>query len=346
MHSHFKHPIFLLLLSLLLTNCATKPKGVFSAEKLSPAPDYSDLDNWAAHPMKKDSADLLPIPDLKNVQDTSGVDVFFLHPTTYTRRPGNTLWNGPIEDGKLRTKTEKYPIRYQATALNGAGRIYAPFYRQAHIQSYFTKKRKESARQAFEVAYKDVENAFLYYLEHEKNGRPFIIASHSQGTQHAGRLIRRLIDGKDVQERMVAAYLIGMPVREDAFRNIQPCRSEIQTNCFCSWRTWRRGRLPNPKRDTVSHVLVTNPLTWQTTGNAPREMNRGTLLRDFHKIYDPGLVDAEVQDRVLWVNRPKFPWSFLILRPNYHIADYNFFWMNIRENAKKRVRAYLNRERS
>ncbi len=346
MYSHFKSPFFLLFFIPMLAGCATKPKGLFSTEKLPPAPDYGDLQNWAAHPMKTDSADLLPIPELDNVQDTSGVDVFFLHPTTYTRRPGNTLWNGPIEEDKLRTKTEKYPIRYQATALNGAGRIYAPFYRQAHIESYFTKNRKESAKQAFGIAYSDVERAFLYFLENENEGRPFIIASHSQGTQHAERLIMRLIDGKALQKKMIAAYLIGMPVTEDAFKEIRPCRSEIQTNCFCSWRTWKRGSLPIAKRDTVSNVLVTNPLTWKTTGYAPREMNKGTLLRDFHKIYKPGLVDAEVQDRVLWVNRPRFPWSFLILRPNYHIADYNLFWMNIRENARMRVQAYLNRERS
>ena len=34
--------------------------------------------------------------------------------------------------------------------------------------------------------------AFQYYLEHYNNGRPFIIASHSQGTYHAKRLITGL----------------------------------------------------------------------------------------------------------------------------------------------------------
>lgn len=345
MRDHLNHPFYLLIFLLVSSGCATKPRGVFSADTVPAKPDYALLDSWAAHPAKADSADLLPDPKLNDAQDNAGVDVFFLHPTTYTKQPGNTQWNGSIGDLRLSTKTDKYPMKYQATAFNGAGRIYAPYYRQAHIQSYFTRK-KASAIQAFEVAYRDVEQAFRYYLAHENNGRPFIIAAHSQGTQHAERLIRQHVDGKPVQEKLVAAYLVGMPVRKDAFTNILPCTTEVQTNCFCSWRTWKRGHLPKSRRDTVTNVLVTNPLTWKTEGYAPMEMNKGTLLRDYTRLRIPGLTDAEVNDRVLWVNRPKFPWSFLILSRNYHIADINLFWMNIRENAIERSRAFLNGNRS
>jgi hypothetical protein len=46
-------------------------------------PDYSNLYYWAAHPGKWDYSDSIPSFLKNEVRDTS-VDVFFLHPTTYT----------------------------------------------------------------------------------------------------------------------------------------------------------------------------------------------------------------------------------------------------------------------
>lgn len=296
--------------------------------------------------MKVDSADLTPNASLSDMQDSAAVDVFFLHPTTYTRRNGNREWNGPIQDLKLKERTDKFPIKFQATVFNGTARVFAPYYRQAHLYVYYTKKNRESAAKALQVAYRDVEASFQYYMKHENQGRPFIIASHSQGTQHAVRLIREYIDGKPIQKQMVTAYLVGMPVKLNAFQNIPPCENEQETNCYCSWRTWLRGHQPKIKIDTFGDLLVTNPLTWKTSGYAEKAMNRGTLLQNFQKMYVPGLVDAEVHKNVLWVRKPKFPWSFLFRMRNYHVADYNFFWMNLRENAALRSRVFITKGRS
>lgn len=321
--------------------CATKPKGLFTPQLLPKPPDYSSLQYWAAHPEKQDSADVVPNQQIVERQAEAEIDVFFLHPTTYTRRNGNRLWNAPVNDLKLNTKTDKYPIRFQASAFNGVGRVFAPYYRQAHIESYYTKKDKSSAKRALDIAYQDVVSAFNYYLENENNGRAFMIASHSQGTHHAVRLIRENIDGKPVQNQLIVAYLVGMPVRKDEFVSILPCEDEEQTNCFCSWRTWKKGHQPKAKLDTFTHVLVTNPLSWETTGSHPVQGNLGTLLRNFRKLYSPGLANAIVYENVLWVDKPKFPWSFLFWSKNFHVADYNFFWMNIRKNAATRTARYL-----
>ena len=40
-----------------------------------------------------------------------------------------------------------------------------------------------------------MKQAFQYFLENFSKGRPFIIASHSQGTHHAIRLLKEEIDG-------------------------------------------------------------------------------------------------------------------------------------------------------
>jgi len=67
-----------------------------------------------------------------------------------------------------------------------------------------------------------------------------------------------------------------------------------------------------------------------------REHNDGAVLRNFDKVY-PQLVEAQISEGVLWVNKPKFPWSFLFTTKNYHIVDINLFYMNIRENVRRRI---------
>src|SRR6476469_1270855 len=59
-------------------------------------PDYNDLFYWAAHPDKEDPSDSVPAPIRKDYQPDSSVDVFFLHPTTFTTQ--SELWNADIND--------------------------------------------------------------------------------------------------------------------------------------------------------------------------------------------------------------------------------------------------------
>ena len=180
------------------------------------APDYSKKENWAALPTEKDQADRTPDPTLLDLQATAAADVFWLHPTTYTKKRGNILWNAPINDPELNKTTDDGTILNQASIFNGAGKIYAPRYRQAHIQAYYTKN-KMASKQAFELAYSDVKSAFEFYLKEYNpinsttgKRRPIVIAAHSQGTNHATQLLKDYFDGKELQENLVAAYLLSL----------------------------------------------------------------------------------------------------------------------------------------
>lgn len=331
----------LLLIGLIccLFSCATvKPVGVFTATA-SDAPDYSDLAYWAAHPDKEDNADRVPKGVEKPMDLVDDVDVFFLHPTTYTGKRGQDQWNGSLKDPALNERTDGSTILYQASIFNGAGRVFAPRYRQAHLQAYFSQDTA-SARKAFALAYQDVKAAFQYYLDHHNQGRPIIIAAHSQGTTHAGPLLSDYFDGKALQEQLVAAYLIGMPVRKDYFEKIKACATPTSTQCFCSWRTFRREYLPS--REAIGdEIAVTNPLSWSLDDSyQPKTLNEGAVLRKFEKVL-PQLVDAQVEQGVLWVNKPKFPGSFFFRTKRYHIVDLNFFYLNVRSNARRRAETWL-----
>ena len=300
--------------------------------------DYSKPSTWASLPNKADPADRTPGPDYMDVQAEAPLDVFFLHPTTYTTPKRPFGWNAPVLNEKLNNKTDESTILYQASIFNGVGKVYAPRYRQANLQAYFTQD--PAAKAAFEPAYEDVKASFEYYLKHYNMGRPFIIASHSQGTTHAVRLIKEFIDGKPLQNQLVAAYLVGMPVPADVFQQVPICETPDQTGCFCSWRTYQKGFYPS-YHQSGQNLAVTNPLSWRVdTTYVSAEQNKGAIVRKFTKIF-PAICDAQISDGWLWASRPKFPFSFLLRTKNYHIGDFNLFYLNVRENAQLRAKNYL-----
>ena len=334
------HPLVLFLLLVLSAACSVRPDGIFQAAHTPTPPNYSLAAAWAAHPYTIDKADRSPDPEtLPNRQSESEADVFYLHPTTYIGKRGEDGWNGSIYDLKLQERTDEGAVLYQASIFNGAGRVFAPRYRQAHLRAYDPDKDERSARRAFDLAYSDVKAAFEYYLQHYNDGRPLIIAAHSQGTTHAMRLLREFFDGQPLQQQLVVAYLVGMPVAGNYFRFIKACGGPDEVGCFCSWRTWRRGRYPDD-HNPENNIAVTNPLNWTTTSTyAPGSLNDGAVLKRFDKIR-LHVADAQVENGILWTHKPKFPGSFFLLSANYHIGDYNLYYVNVRQNAIRRVDAY------
>lgn len=329
------------ILLISLSSCFFKPKGTFIESNVPSPPDYAQTKYWSALPTMEDSADKTPGEGLENLQETADVDVFFLHPTIYNgTKKTHKNWNASFENEQLNEQVDNTTVQYQGSIFNAAGKIYAPRYRQAHIHAYYSKQR-EDALKAFHLAYEDVKNAFQYYLDHYNQGRPIIIASHSQGTTHAKMLVKEFFDGKPLQEQLVAAYLVGIEVDKDLFENIKVCETPTETGCFCTWRTYKTGHYPNDYEKN-NNIAVTNPLTWTTEEMvASKELNKGAVLTNFEKIF-PNVCNARVEDGILWVDKPKFPGSFFYITKNYHIGDYNLFYLNVRENAQVRVQAFKN----
>jgi len=332
------------VLFLVLQACGSvRPAHSFDPQKVPPAPDFSNMANWAAHPDKADPADRTPCPDAPNRQDIAAIDVFFLYPTTYTGAKARERdWNAAVDDAAVNRKTDSTTILYQASIFNGAGRVFAPRYRQAHLHAFFTKDKK-SAAQALDTAYADVRAAFDHYLAHWNQGRPFILAGHSQGARHGMFLVRDRIENTPLEKQLVAAYIVGWPVQQDFFQKIKACETPDDTGCFCSWRTYEREFAL--KKAYERKVICTNPLSWTTQEGvySPKSMNRGAVLRTFCVTY-PELCDAEVYKGVLLCSKPKFPGSIFFRRKNYHVGDLNLYYFNVRENATARAEAFINKK--
>lgn len=330
---HFKLNIFFLLLSMSIF---AKPldNKIFAP----PAePNYNNKACWAALPNYADNSDLLANKSYINGEAGALVDVFFIYPTIYKK--GNN-WNADVYNSKLNRQIQNSSIKYQASVFNQSCKIYAPYYRQTLLKAFYIDVKKEpNAQKAFDIAYTDIKNAFEYYLQHYNHGRPIIIASHSQGTKHAKQLLKDFFDNKPLKKQLVNAYLIGYGVKHNEFTTIKPAESAAEIGGFVSYNTFEWGK---PVKPYLQGAVATNPLNWTINGEyADKSKNMGAVLRDFKRVRK-GLVDAQSHNGILWVHKPNIFGIRLFFKDgNYHVADYNLFYNNIRKNVAERIEAYL-----
>lgn len=317
-----------------------QPSAVKAPLNVGPAPDYSDLFYWAAHPRKEDTSDKIPAFLKEEVRDQRA-DVFFIHPTSYFGEKKGDAWTADLRDTVVNNNTDNLAILLQSSVFNGSCRLFAPRYRQGNMEAFYVFNTPE-AKAAFEFAYQDVRKAFQYFLKHENKKRPIIIASHSQGTLHAIRLLQEFFDGKPLQKRLVCAYIVGYQIKKDAFKQLPVGERANQTGCFVGWRTYAKGEIPKGAVAENGNSVCVNPLTWSTDENwASADLHQG-ILYNFKDIV-PHTVSAGIEPttKILWIDTQVTLEERKGKMTNYHRWDYNLFWMNIRQNVKERVEAFL-----
>jgi len=318
-----------------------------------PAPDYTQLSAWAAHPEKPGTANETPAGVSEKSQ--TGVDVFFVHPTTYL---SPTVGSAAFDAESLVGAGIDSTMKFQASAFNGCCRIYAPRYRQASLRAIGSHTRDAYA--AADLAYGDVQRAFDTFVANLK-GHPFIVASHSQGSIHALRLLQQRVIGTPLQQKLVAAYLIGAAMPQDITQlGIPICDTPDRTGCVLTWNStnsasdrsrlddsvlWWQGKYqPMAKRQQV----CVNPLDWRIDSAAAATANLGSIYSEGRN--DPlaapvvGQVSAHCENGMLVVDiaqaqRKNFR-DVLTLFGSYHDFDYRLFYMNIRANAIARSGAW------
>ena len=306
-------------------------------------PEYNNLYYWASHPAKHDFADSIP-PFLADEKRDTSADVFFIHPTTFTKDFFNSGLNADFNDTSLNVATDKKTILLQASIFNGSCRVFAPRYRQAHLKSFFNKD-ESSHKASLEFAYQDVKAAFQYYLTYYNHGRPIIIAGHSQGAFHAIHLLKEFFDGKPLQKKLVCAYLVGWQIKKDDFVNLPFGTSPKQTGCVLGWRSFRSGTDDKITEKENGNSLCVNPITW-TTDSTPSDKadHKGMVGRKFDQIY-AHIISASVEPsaKILWVDLPNAQDESHGFINNFHIADFNMFYMDVRVNVQQRIAAYLHK---
>ena len=331
-----------------MTGWISTPGQPFAEAEAPQPPDYSKESSWAALPQMSSRAQSVP-PGLEpgDTALTHGVDVFFLHPTTYFWR---WHWNAPIS-GRLTRLITSVTLAGAASPFNGAGRIYAPRYRQLTLSGF---DDPEGFIDGLDLAYRDVRSAFSYFLAEYNEGRPLLLVGHSQGSRLILRLLTEFFGHGDLRERLIAAYPVGTWVQMDpetrTAYGLPICEEADQTGCLISWRIFAWGsqsafHLPPLQKPGID--LCVNPLTWKANQDpAPPSDNLGSIpIPMFGQSRpEPGLVGAQCQKGVLYINRPE-GWRYSLAEHDgsYHAYNVELFYVNVRVNAILRARAWLAR---
>ena len=311
------------------------PSQSFAEDKRPASPDYTNPDYWAARPDKQDSADVQPNGFSAGAGASANVAVFFVHPTTYVQ---SDHWNQPLDHAATNKRTDDTVMRDQASVFNGCCDVYAPRYRQATLYSFSDTSEAKNGQQALALAYSDVAAAFEQFLQ-ENPERPIVLAGHSQGSHHLDKLIEARVVGTELEQRLVVAYPIGFSV--DTSNGLPVCERARQTGCQVTWNTNAAGA--NVVLAQPGDICV-NPLTWTTnTVLAGHDANLGSVTFGALGDIEPGVADAKCQNSQLIVSEVRSAnYDFMPFgEGNYHIYDYSFYHMNVRQNVQARVDAFL-----
>lgn len=296
------------------------------ASALLYALDYADASLWVSRETE--------------ITPDKPADVFFLCPTTSMAAADNM----DVTDEAERARFAR-AVKMEQGLYSDKARFFAPYYRQKTLPHY-------GSRAAHETAYADAKDAFLYYLKHDNQGRPFILAGFSQGSELTLQLIKEVLADPEIARRMVVAYLIGWCVTEqDVARHphLRPAQGELDTGVFVAWNTEEKGIETSFLVPRGVRAYAINPLNWRTDDTpAAAALNHGArfTLHALDAPVQPQFCGAVIDPRRGTLN-PLFkaasdaPTTALIFGKGvYHVYDYIFFYENLRRNVGKRIEAF------
>lgn len=308
---------------LLLTSCAPT----------SAQPSYSNEANWAY------------------LADDSGgqaVDVFFVCPTVYFG--SDTSHNMSLSD---RSTLDDFDgaVNMEKGIYDKNARFFAPYYRQAGLNVY--EMAPDERESYLGIAYKDVADAFDYYLEQFNNGRPIILAGFSQGADMCLRLMKERFADEALQEQLIACYAIGWSLTKeeiDQYPHLRFAQSEDDTGVIVSFNSEAVDVHDSVIVPNGTKTLAINPLSWQTgTAKADRSLNDGACFPDTSgnisqeiDRFTGAYIDADRGTlKVTDVDETAYPPQLDIFESGvYHVYDYQFFYRDLQKNVQARIDAF------
>jgi hypothetical protein len=291
---------------------------------------------------------------------TKQVDVFYLYPTAWAKVNPDDPIICEI-DNPIMLQQAKLAFDRQATAFETSANIFAPYYRQDDAGSVLAMDLEAQQEIIKSYPLSDSTAAFEYYLKHYNNGRPFILASHSQGSNVMIYILQDYMkEHPDVYKRMVAAYVLGYSITDDYLDenpHLTFASGSGDTGVIISYNT-EAPIIEGTNGVVLPTARVINPISWTTEETvAPASVNLGSLQlnsdgsvvknADGTPIKVMNFADAQVDNtkNVLicsTVDVDQYaPGRSVFGRGIFHSYDFPFYYFNIRANAEERVANYL-----
>lgn len=343
----------ILSIALVVTICGLAAAGCTTAKKDGAQTETSDA---IAPTDYSQSAYWLNVP----TEITKEVDVFYLYPSAWAKVNPDDPIICEI-DNPVMLQQSKLAFDRQATAFETSANIFAPYYRQDDAGSTLAMDVEEQQDIVKGVPLTDATAAFEYYIEHYNNGRPFILASHSQGSNVMIYILQDYMkEHPDVYKRMVAAYVLGYSITDDylaANPDLKFATGSGDTGVIISYNT-QAPTIEGSDGVVLPTARVINPISWTTEETvAPASDNLGSLQlnadgsvvknADGTPVKVMNFADAQVDNtkNVLicsTVNVDQYaPGGGTFGRGVFHSFDFPFYYFNIRANAEERSANYL-----
>ena len=325
---------FLLLLSagfIFASGCISTDTSGQDPEETPqiPAVDYADSYNW------------LSLPNV-----SKEVDIFYVYPTVSSNETGSMS----ISDEVDRALAQGI-FAAQASVYEPYGNVFAPYYRQMTTNVKMQDGMLATDTAEFKQGALDVQDAFEYYITNLNNGRPFIIAGHSQGTMALIELIKNTFgDDEELRSRMVAAYLIGYTVTDDdlAKSGLTAAQGAYDTGVVITYNTQSPTSVGGPMLMEGAHCI--NPLNWKTDATyAPASENLGARFYNdstgefIREVVGYSDAQIDLETGALTTTIPEGEDLDIGAYPEgvYHRYDYAFWYRNLQQNVGDRINAYL-----
>ena len=227
--------------------------------------------------------------------------------------------------------------------------FYCPYYRQITMESWMTDPEETERRYA--AAYDDIEKAFDYYMTHLNEGRPFMLAGHSQGAKTVVELLKHKLS-QEQQGRMVAAYVFGFPILGEELEQypaLRTARDSVDTGVIISFNSVAFPAAASPL--FAGNTVCINPLNWSTdTAYAPASRNLGSVFfngetSDTLRQQAGARIDLAIHSLIVDGLNPEDYYipsiSTLFPKGNYHVQEINLYFLNVQKNIGQRVRSYF-----
>lgn len=296
-------------------------------------PDYADMGRWAYW----------------RVGESKPADLFIVCPTVDLGTGGNK--NMSLADNEAK-KNFYGALNMERGIYEQHCRMYAPYYRQAVLADYDLPANE--AEPYFNLAYKDVRAAFVYYMQHENNGRPFVLAGFSQGAEMCLRLLKEFGNDDFVKNSMVACYAIGWrftPQEAEQYPYIRPAQSAGDLGTVIMFNSEAPEVTASLMVPQGAKSFCINPLNWRTDEKAAaKTLNAGACFTDYSGSIVrevPQLTGCYIDSvrgtlKVTDVDKKEFvPGLPLFTEGVYHIYDYQFFYRNLQQNVNLRIKTFM-----
>ena len=274
----------------------------------------------------------------ENPVDASKVDVLYLVSTNVLSAAdslGNVAWQSQLIPADVNALKQEIAW-VEKNEFYDDFNFFAPLYHQFTFDA-ISNLQPEAFDDVYQKVAEEVCEAFDYYMEHQNQGRKYILAGFSQGAMLMIDLLKHMTD--EQYSRLIACYMQGYRLTTLDLQHPHILAAQGETDCgvVISFNSVQNLDATWPFVAEGAAACI-NPVNWKTD-DTPATFTFDGTNNEVH-------VDQQTHQLVVKTDNPSYYHQFYELAPffqdagctqdNLHHWDLLFYGKMIHDNAVKR----------